>query len=85
MQKYKTYRAMIHKMSLRGQYCYRYKERTTFPMGHPIQDYYSYEKIFCKDQHRTCQSAFFTYDVKIPIWHKGNTYWQGKYGKPKEY
>jgi hypothetical protein len=49
--------------------------------NHAIQDYYRFEKEWCKDYHRTCQSAFFTYDCKVPIWEYGKAFWEWKYGE----
>lgn len=82
MQKYKTVRAMWHKLRLRGKYYYKYKDHgVNMVSNHPIQDYYRLEKEWCKEYHRTCQSAFFTYDCKVPIWEYGKTFWEWKYGK----
>ena len=77
MHKYKTFRAMCHKMRLRSCYYYKWKDHgTTLLSSHPIRDYYRFEKAWCKDLNRTCQSAFFTYEVKEPIWQHGRTFYQ---------
>lgn len=81
MQKYKSCRAMFHKMRLRGKYYYKYKDHGVIMLSdHPVRDYYRLEKEWCKDQHRTCQSAFFTYNCKAPIWYDSKTFWECHYG-----
>ena len=80
MQKHKTYQAMMHKMRVRGSYYYHWKNGgPSYRHGHPIQEYYSFEKKHCKSQKRTCQSALFAYDVEIPIWCNGKTFWEYHY------
>ena len=84
MQKYKTYRAMAHKLRLRGIYYYGWRYGGIKLLSyHAARDYYRFEKGQCKDLDRTCQSAFFTYNCPEPIWRDGLTYYEGDFGKPK--
>lgn len=80
MQKYKSYRAMTHKMRLRSRYYYGWNNRKR---NCTARDYYSFEKEQCKYFGRTCQSAFFTYNCPEPIWRDGLTYYESDFGKPK--
>lgn len=81
MQKYKTFRAMAHKMRLRVKYYYHFKGHGVNMLGpHAARTYYRAEKEWCKDIRRSCQSAFFTYNVKTPWWMDGKTFWEYFYG-----
>lgn len=80
MQKYKTWSAMAHKLRLRSGYYYGWKNIT---LNCSARGYYRFEKEQCIKLHRTCQSAFFTYNCPEPIWRDGLMYYEGDFGKPK--
>lgn len=68
MQKYKTFRAMLHKMRLRSQYFYGRKHVDSMPtFWITSKEYYEFEKDDCVKRHRTCQSAYFTYEISEPV------------------
>lgn len=76
MQKYKTHKAMMYKCRLRAEYYYHkpFSDRAVF--DYKPRQYYQFEKEATVRGHRTCQSAFYTYNCGVPIWFNRKTFWE---------